>query len=166
MIKGHTYSLARVFQIMWVYKGGGAFGNPFSVTTVSGKTLAEDMTTSICNSLAARGFKTVAVIIPHSDSKDKVMEKMREQKSKRLLILSLNEWQSDTHINVGLAYDVRLEIFDAAGNKLAEKKLKGFDDLGQDFWDPQGLAREAIPKAFKEKIAALLNNEDVLKSLR
>jgi hypothetical protein len=144
----------------------GGYGNTFNVTTASSKTLAEDMTTSICNSLAARGFKTVAVIIPHSDSKDRVMEKMREQQSKRLLLLSLNEWQSDTYSSTGLVYDVRLEVFDAAGNKLAEKELKGFDHLGDDFWNPPKLAREAVPKAFKEKIEALLNNEDVLKSLR
>lgn len=144
----------------------GQYGFPFNVMTVSGKTLAEDMTASICNSLSTRGFKTVAVTVAHSDSKNRVVEKMREQKSNRLLLLSLNKWQSDSFLNTVLSYDLRLDVFDAEGNKLAEEGLKGDDELGGDFGDPSGYAREAVPKRFKEKIEALFNNENVLKSLR
>lgn len=144
----------------------GGYGNPFNVTTLSGKTLAEDMTASICNSLSARGFKTVAVTVTHSDTRDRVLEKMRAQKSERLLLLSLNEWQSDTYQNTGLAYDIKLDVFDAEGKKLAETALKGNDNLGGSFWNPPAYAKEAVPKAFKEKIEALLNDKNILETLR
>lgn len=143
----------------------GGWGNPFNVTTASGKPLAEDITTSICNSLSSKGFKAVAVSVSYSDSRDKIMEKMREAQSERLLLLTLNEWYSDTYTNTGLSYDVKIEVFDTNGNRLAEKRTKGDDNLGGDFWNPPAHAKEAIPKAFKEKLEALLNNEEILKTL-
>lgn len=93
------------------------------------------------------------------------MEKMREAQSERLLLLTLNEWYSDTYTNTGLSYDVKIEVFDTNGNRLAEKRTKGDDNLGGDFWNPPAHAKEAIPKAFKEKLEALLNNEEILKTL-
>jgi len=146
----------------------GGFGNPFNITTVSGKPLAEDITTSICNSLSAKGYKAVAVSVVHSDTRDKVIEKMKQSESKRLLLVTLNEWQSDTSINTGLSYNVRLEVLDSNGHKLAEKIIKGDDNFRSSVWawDPLAEGREAIHKAFKEKLEALLNSGEVLKTLQ
>jgi hypothetical protein len=91
--------------------------------------------------------------------------KMRETKGKRLLLLTLNEWQSDTYTNTGLSYDVKLEVLDSNGYKLTEKVIKGDDNLGGSAWNPPSHAREVIPKAFKEKLEALLNSEEILKTL-
>lgn len=143
----------------------GGFGNPFNVTTASGKPLAEDITTSICNSLSAKGFRAIAVNVAHSDNRNEVIAKLRESQSKRLLLLTLNEWQSDTYTNTGLSYDVKLEVLDSNGHKLSEKIIKGDDNLGGSAWNPPAHAREAIPKAFKEKLEALLNSEEILKTL-
>ncbi len=143
----------------------GGFGNPFNVTTASGKPLAEDITTSICNSLSAKGYKAVAVSVIHTDSRNKIIEKMKQTKSKRLLLVTLNEWQSDTYTNTGLSYDIKLEVLDSSGHKLTEKIIKGDDNLGGSAWNPPAHAREAIPKAFKEKLEALLNSEEILKTL-
>jgi hypothetical protein len=144
----------------------GGWGNPFNVTTASGKPLADDITTSICNSLSSKGFKAVAVSVSHSDSRDKIMEKMKEAESERLLLFTLNEWQSDTYTNTGLSYDVKIEVFNSNGKRLAEKSIKGDDNLGGSFMNPPAHAKEVIPKAFREKIEVLLNSEDILKTLR
>jgi hypothetical protein len=147
----------------------GGFGEPFNVKTESGKPLAEDITTAICNSLAAKGFKSVAVNAMPSEDKNKVLTKMKETKGERLLLLTLYEWQSDTHINTGLFYNMKLEVFDMNGNKLTEKIMKGEDNLGHGD-DSFGLTiekmKKIIPKVFKDKIELLLNNKDVVETLR
>lgn len=142
---------------------------PQSITTESGKSLAEDITASICNSLAAKGFRAIAVNAMPSEDKNKILAKMKEIKGERLLLLTLYEWQSDTYVNTGLFYNVKLEIFDIHGNKLTEKIMKGEDNLGHGD-DSFGLAivkmQKIIPKVFKDKIEVLLNNKDVVETLK
>jgi hypothetical protein len=144
----------------------GGFGNPFNVTTASGKPLAEDITTSICHSLSVKGFRAIAVNVAPSDNRNDVIAKLRTSESQRLLLLTLNELQSDTYSNVGFSYNMKLEVFDPNGNKLAEKSIKGDDSLGGSAWNPPERARGVIPKAFKEKLEALLNSGEILKTLQ
>jgi len=56
----------------------GGFGNPFDVSTESGKALAEDMTAVMSASLAKNGFKTVPVTALHSENPAAVMEKLKK----------------------------------------------------------------------------------------
>lgn len=153
---------------------GGASLVPFkpnSVSTESGKPLAEDMTTTICTSLSAKGFKAVAINVTPFEVRDKILAKMKEVKGDRLILLTLYEWQSDTYMNTGLFYNMKLEVFDTIGNKLTEKIMKGEDNISRD----DGLfstslpienMKKIIPKAFKDKIEVLLNNKDVADTLK
>lgn len=151
---------------------GGASAVPFkpqSVTTESGKPLAEDITTSICNSLAAKGFRAVAVNVMPSEDKNKILGKMKESKGDRLLLLTLYEWQSDTYNNTGLFYNMKLEVFDINGNKLTEKIMKGEDNISRgDYTSLLAIdeMKKVIPKVFKDKIEVLLNNKDVVETLK
>jgi hypothetical protein len=143
---------------------------PQSIATESGNPLADDMAESICKSLAAKGFKASAVKTIAKEDKDKILARMKETKAERLLLLTLYEWQSDTYINTGLSYDAKLEIFDRAGNKLAEKALKGEDNIKRDDIMSPGLSIEqmkvTLPKLFENKIEALFNNKEVIEALK
>ncbi len=46
----------------------GGFGNPFDITTASGNALAQDVTETICRSLASKGFHTTPVIVNYSET--------------------------------------------------------------------------------------------------
>jgi len=137
----------------------GGYGNPFDVSTESGKALAEDMTAVMSASLARNGFKAVPVTVLHSENPTAVMEKLKKSGGELLLLLMLNDWFSDTYYNVGLRYDVTLKIFDKDGSPVAEKTLGGEDNLGGD-------ARKAAPDAFAIKIEELLNAPEITKALR
>ncbi len=144
----------------------GGFGNPFDVSTGSGKALAEDMTAVMSASLAKNGFKTVPVTVSHADKPGAVMEKLAKSGGDSLALLTLNEWRSDTYTNVGLLYDLTLKIFDKGGSPLAEKTLKGEDNLGGSAWNPPAHARKAVPEAFGKKIEELFNAPEIAKALR
>ena len=64
---------------------------------------------------------------------------------------------------------MKLEIFDINGNTLTEKIMKGEDNLGHGD-DSFGLTivkmQKIIPNVFKDKIEVLLNNKDVVETLK
>jgi hypothetical protein len=139
----------------------GGYGNPFDVTTVSGKSLAEDFTYTIVNSLQSIGFDSIQVIVSPQEGRDDVIKKIKDKKVHRSILIILNEWKSDTYQNTALIYDVSLEVLDDSGQKIAEKRINGRDNLKGSFWDPPAHAKQAIPIAFKEKMELLLNSNEI-----
>jgi hypothetical protein len=144
----------------------GGFGNPFNVTTESEKPLAEDMTRTIAVSLSGKGFNAVPIMVSPSENQVAVLNKLKVSAGDILILLTLNEWKSDTATNVALIYDITLKVYDKAGNPIAERSLKGRDNLKGSAWNPPAYARENIPKAFKQKIEELFNSPDISKALQ
>lgn len=144
----------------------GGFANPFNVNTSSGKSLAEDMTISISNSLASKGFKPIPVVVSHADQKRSVIEKLQISGGERLLILTLTEWKSDTYMNTALLYDIKMEVLNREGATMNQKELKGKDNLGGSFMNPPQHAKEVVPIAFRNKIELLLNSPEIAAALK
>ncbi|MBJ6748712.1 hypothetical protein [Geomonas anaerohicana] len=144
----------------------GGFGNPFNVTTESGKPLADDMSLVVCGSLKKKGFSCTPVTVPTNEADAQVKDKLKGASADRLMLLVIREWMSSTYTNTGLNYDVQLTEMDREGAVLAEKQLKGEDDLGGSFMNPPGHAKEAVPAAYKKKLELLLNDAAVAKELQ
>jgi hypothetical protein len=151
-------------QFVGLQRGG--FGNPFDVRTIENRPLAQDMTQALANSLKQKGFEAVVIIVAHSDTPDRVREKMAQGAAPRSLLLTLREWKSDTHTNTALSYDVTLRVLDRSGQVIGERRIQGRDDLGGDFLNPHGHAREAVLRTFKAKLEELLNDENIARALR
>ncbi len=107
----------------------GGYGNPFNVTTTSGK-LADDLTLSLERSLDARGFDAVALTIGLREADAAVVAKAKETGATRVVVLLLREWKSDTMMNTVLIYEAALRVLDAPGEVLAESKIAGRDGVG------------------------------------
>ncbi|MBJ6798613.1 hypothetical protein [Geomonas propionica] len=144
----------------------GGFGNPFNVTTESGKPLAEDMSLVLCGSLKKKGFSCTPVTVAPNEADAQVKGKLQGANADRLMLLVIREWMSSTYTNTGLSYDVQLTEMDRQGAVLAEKQLKGEDDLGGSFLNPPAHAKEAVPAAYKKKLELLLNDAAVAKELQ
>lgn len=151
-------------QFVGLQRGG--YGNPFDVRTGENRPLAEDMTQALANSLKQKGFQPVPITVAHSDNPDRALEKLAQSGAPRGLLLTLREWKSDTFNNTSLIYDVTLRVLDRSGQVMGEKRIQGQDNLGGDFFNPPGHAREAVPRAFKAKLEALLNDESIVRALR
>lgn len=143
----------------------GGFGNPFDIKTVSGNPLAQDFTEAICRSLASKGFQTTPVIVNYSETSYTVLADLKKAGAYRLILLTLNEWKSDTYTNTALIYNVKLEVFDKNGNPIAQNSVNGRDNLGGSVMNPPAHAKKVIPVAFKEKIESLLNYKDISEAL-
>jgi hypothetical protein len=147
----------------------GGWGNPFDVTTLSGNSLADDMSNAITASLNKRGYKAISVDVSHVLEKitsQNVLENLKSKKADRFVLLVLNEWKSDTMTNVAFTYNVGLIIYDHNGEELATAHIKGRDNLKGSAMNPPAHAMKVIPIAFKEKIEELFRNEDIIRALQ
>lgn len=142
------------------------YGIPYGYWTESEKPLADDMTTSICKSLVAKGFKAVRVAVSPSDDRAEVQRKLVAVQGDRRLLLTLNQWKSDTYSETNLVFDATLVAMDKGGKTLGQARVQGKDDLGSSFWNAAGHAQEAVPLAFRKKLEELLNNLEIEKALR
>ena len=150
----------------------GGYGNPFDVTTETGRPLATDMAESMCRSLQRKGYgcsvldtqlkatKSGTVLRAHA------VEAARQRKAARVLFLVLNEWKSDTYQNTALLYDVVLMVLKSDGSTAATGEIRGRDNLGGSFVDPPGHSSQAVPIAFKAKLEQLLNSPKIVESMR
>jgi len=168
--------LATTDQRSYVLSGGkdpdvvgllrAGFGNPYNVKTESEKPLASDVTQVIASSLSKKGLNVVPVIVSHNESIASVMDKLKATNGENLILVTLYEWKSDTYVNVGLTYDMHLQVFDKNGTKLAENVVKGSDNLGGSAWNPVAYSKTEVPAAFKKKIEELFNNPSIIKALQ
>jgi len=144
----------------------GGFGNPFNVSTESGKPLADDTSSVICAALKKKGFVCLPVSVEPNEPQTQVVDKLKATSANTLMLLTINEWLSSTFQNTGLSYDLVLTVMDSQGTRVVEKKIKGEDELGGSFWSPPGHAKEAVPVAFKRKLELLLNDPAVTSVLK
>ena len=141
----------------------GGFGNPFDITTDSGKPLAADMTASIVKSLAKAGVSAVGVTVPNGKAAD-VREKLIETGADRFALLLVKEWKSDTYSNTRLTYALSLQVLKQDGSVVGEKDLTGDENMGR-----LGLpvdVRFGIEKAFRQKIEQLFGDPEVVTALQ
>jgi hypothetical protein len=141
----------------------GGFGTPFSVSTESGKPLADDFSTTVARSLERKGFKTQVV---SADAGADPRALVSRSGAERLSLLTIREWRSDTYQNTGLTYDLTLRVFDSAGAELASNNVSGSDDLGGNFFNPVAHAQSAVPLAYQKKLAELFTSEAIARSLQ
>ena len=159
----YVVSGAKAPQFIGLQRGG--FGNPFNVSTQSNRPLADDITDNITASLSQKGFKAMPVAVSFSDKPEAVLEKAKAANADRIVLLTLNEWKSDTYANVALQFNVTMSVYDKDGKKLAGKTIEGRDNLGGSSWNPPAHARKALPAALKEKLEQLLNSPEIAKNL-
>ncbi len=149
-------------QFVGVQRGG--FGNPFDVRTGDDKPLADAMSTALVNTLAKRGFRAQPVVVPPSTTPADARQRAIAAGADRALLLTLQEWKSDTAVRVGLSYDLGLAVLDRTGAVLAEKALQGRDNLGAATLPSQ--VGELVGGAFKTKLEQLLDDPAIAAALR
>jgi hypothetical protein len=158
----YVRSAAKEPQFVGLQRGG--FGNPFDVRTADDKPLADAMTTALVNTLAKKGFRAQPVIVAHSLTPADARQQAARAGTDRTVLLTLQEWKSDTAVRVGLTYDITMSVLDRGGAVLAEKRLQGQDNLGAATLPSQ--VGDMVAGAFKTKLEQLLDDPAVAAALR
>lgn len=140
----------------------GGFGNPFDVNTQSGGPLAIEMRDALGRSMKSRGINVSPVEIGISDSSVGAKRTLSAANARRSVLVTLNEWKSDTMMNTSLQYDVGLEVMDEKGQSLAINKIQGRDNLGNLGLEPGA----GIAAGFAKKFDMLFSDDRIIAALK
>ncbi|RTE65968.1 hypothetical protein EH243_09810 [Amphritea opalescens] len=143
----------------------GGFGNPFEVTTSSGKPLTEDMSDVLERSLVQSGFQVNKLYFSSPDT-SMVANVIKNNGQQKNIILTVSEWKTDVMMNIALIYDLELQVKDQEGREIAsasarstgKEKISGAGFQGQN-------SRVAV-SAFETKVSRLFNNPAIVKALK
>jgi len=120
-------------------------GNSRSVCTASDLPFANDVTETIAGFLSAKDYCVIPIFVKEQA---RVMKLMSANKADRNLLIIVKKWKSYTYMNLGLGYEIELNIFDKNLNKLTSFSVVGNKFLSGSFWDPPSAARREKPLAF------------------
>jgi len=156
-------------QLCGIIRGG--FGNPFYVTTTSGRPLAEDMCESLSNSLNKKGYQAISVNIATDCAYNDVLKKLTEKGAQQAVFLGFKEWKPDGigGGNLGLNYDFKLQVVNSSGNVTAEKDLSGHDNLGKLRGIGMRLMKayeKKVSDAFQQKLEEMFNSPDIIRAMK
>ncbi len=100
----------------------GGFGNPFDVMTSSGQSLARDLNEAVTQGLVNSGI--TAVVASETGA-----QLRSSAPTKRLLMITLKEWKSDTFTTTSFAYDLTASLYDWHGKVLANQTISGTKNI-------------------------------------
>ena len=140
----------------------GGFGNPFAVTTSSGKPLAEDMAIAIARALSEVGYRVQTV--PGALALQDLSAEAQASAASRIVLLKVNEWKSDIFMSITVLCDMTLKILTPAGAELAENSMKFDEEIGG---AQMGGSKNsaAVSKEFSKRIGYLFNKEEIRAAL-
>lgn len=144
----------------------GGYGNPFNTRTESGAPLADDMLTTVTDSLRARGFAVMPLKTSTTDSLNSVMAKFSASGADRLILMDVKEWQSDylprafTPERSNLFLNVEVAVFNR-NQKNIEK-----NNLQEELTLPSGWPENTVPDVYQRKIRQLIDDSRVCRALR
>ncbi len=137
----------------------GGFGNPFNVTTASGKPMATDMQAALARALEDKGYEVTELFFSSPDA-TVVAEAIKQNGAKLNVVLLLNEWKTDAMISLGLDYDVELQIVDENSEILAQAS----DSANKEKIGGAAMAKQnsnTAAQVFELKVARLFNDPEI-----
>jgi hypothetical protein len=140
----------------------GGYGMPFDVTTESGKPMTTDVRDAIVKAMQKKGLTVTPVAISPRDSASKAKSALVATNAKKLVLVTINEWKTDSIMNTELIYDVTLAVLDGKGEQLAVNRVNGSDNLGSLGMTPHA----GVSAAFARKFDAIFDDDKIIAALR
>lgn len=144
----------------------GGYGNPFNTWTESGGPLADDMLTTVTDSLRAKGFAVVPLKTSITDSLNSVKAKFGASGADRLILIDVKEWQSDylprafAAERSNLFLNVEVIVFDRNQKNIVKNNLQ------EELHLPSGWPENTVPDVYQRKIRQLIDDSRVCRALQ
>lgn len=149
-------------QFVGLQRGG--YGNPFGVHTTSGKPFADEMASAVVRALTAKGATATPVALSSSMKRADALQALAAPGNAKRLLITMIEWKSDIYANLAVDFNLRAEVFDAAGNPLGQNAISGKETLGM-FLNIYEVYNEVLPAFQKRKLEELLNQPAIVQAL-
>ena len=142
----------------------GGFGEPWDVTTSSGKPMTEDMSTAIVSGLKDAGYNVFN--ISGRNEGVYLVKAANKNAASRIVVLKVLGWKSDVFTSVSLNCDLHLSVLDADGNLLAESNVKSMEKITGGSWATRDGNSRTLAEEFSKKVINLFNAEGVRRALQ
>jgi len=137
----------------------GGFGNPWYMSTESGEPLAKDIAHAVVSGFMNTGTNTNMVVLSPNMSQEDILDKFASVKSARKILITLNEWKSDTFRTITFVYDLTAEVYDDKGVLMSRCTEENISTSGKN------MPVTSAIDAGREALGRLLGNEAVSKAL-
>jgi hypothetical protein len=144
----------------------GGFGNPFDVTTQSGRALAADLTDALVRALKARGITASALPLGAGTSTDTAVSQFQTQDADRLLVVSMQEWKTDAMMRLTLHWALEATVHDRSGAAIASHSISGNAPVGDVAFDLEKGKSAIATQQIAAKLGELLNDPEIVAALR
>lgn len=141
----------------------GGYGNPFDVTTTTGRPMTEDMADAMQNGLQNAGYRIVNV---QGDIDNNYLVSIAVKNGAfRIVLLKVHDWKSDIYMGTTLYCDLRLDVFDAKGELLSSNTMRFSEEIGG---GQLGADKNSVYMAdeFAKRIGYLFNKDEVRRALQ
>ena len=143
-------------------------GIPNDITTQSRAPLATDFANVLVTALKRPEASVTPVTLKPEWNQEKIRSALINTKSRKAILLTIREWKSEMYQlgDLGLPYDLTLEVLDANGVSLAKETIQGKDNLGGNSMNIMSHILTSSHNAFKEKVETLFGNPSIVKALQ
>lgn len=142
----------------------GGFGEPWDVTTSSGRPMTEDMSAAIVSGLKDAGY--VVFNIPGRNEDTYLIKAANKKSASRIVVLKVLGWKSDVYMGVTLNCDLHLSVLDAEGKLLAESNVKSKEKIAGGSWATGDDNSHALAEEFSKMVRSLFNEKGVRRALQ
>jgi hypothetical protein len=142
----------------------GGYGNPFNVTTSSGRSLVEDLVEPLQRELEENGF-TVERLEAKTVDLDELAGVASASGFQRVVVFDVREWKSDVMMKIKLHYDLALLVLDGAGSVLATSYLQEAGEVVSGA-GMAGQNAKSLRAVFERKIGFLFAPPEITQALR
>jgi hypothetical protein len=142
----------------------GNWGGEKTMSTESGRDLADDLTDAVVRALADRGIAASALQPVKGIGEPETLAAFRAQGADRLLVVAIQDWRTDVYTRVKLSWRLEASVHDRAGNLLAQTTSQGATPVAS-----SDLTAKYAPIAVGElsrKLSDLLNERVITEALR
>ena len=141
------------------------FGIPFRVYTKSGQPLVVDLSQAVAANLEKSGYQTTALSgFPVSDVAA-AKSRLKAAHARRQILITLKQWESDTLIHTDMTTEVKVQVFNGAGQLLAEESDLVCKGLGGNFITPFCYARENLRAETSRMLTRIFSSAKIKSSL-
>jgi len=137
----------------------GGFGNPFDVTTASEQPFAQDVVTILSRAIEQDGARVLALSLSPSANRDEVARAIKLAKADSAIVLTINEWKTDSSFTTSVYFDLKLEEFDREGHVQRISQTSGTDQISGYQWslNPNAVIAKMATDILKKKIEEMFS---------
>jgi len=141
-------------------------GIAYPMGTKNDRNLSDIISDAICNSFNTNKCKCEPFYLNYSENKSDIINKMKQSKPDRIILIILNKWHTDSYGVTVLYYDIIAELYDENGDFITARGVTGEEVLGKNVW---GSSKKDYSKAayyLENKLETIFTNPDIQEALR